>query len=74
MTIAINEIDFSQLTLDERTLLAFDLLESVREEAASSPVPQEYLAELHRRAAEIDAGTATLLRWDEIKARVFGRH
>jgi putative addiction module component (TIGR02574 family) len=46
--------------------------------AASEPPPGElsgeaWLVELNRRSAEIDAGTATLSTWAEVKQRVRAR-
>ncbi len=46
--------------------------------AASEPPPPEptgdaWLAELHRRSAQIDSGEATLTPWPEVKQRVRAR-
>lgn len=46
--------------------------------AASEPPPPElsgdaWLAELHRRSAQIDAGEAVLTPWSEVKRRVRAR-
>jgi putative addiction module component (TIGR02574 family) len=72
VTISIRDIDYSQLTLNERTLLMHDLAESIRTEADAQPLSPEFRAELNRRMAEIDAGTVPLLSWDAIRASVFG--
>lgn len=39
-------------------------------EAADLPFDDAWLAEVQRRSAEIDAGTATLTPWPEVKQRV----
>jgi len=46
--------------------------------AASEPSPPEptgdaWLAELHRRSTQVDAGAATLSSWSEVKQRVRAR-
>lgn len=45
--------------------------------ALEPPVPEltgdAWLAELQRRSAELDAGTAVLSSWEEVKQRVRGR-
>lgn len=71
MTTSLKDIDFSQFSLGERALLTHELQVSLRAEADAAPVSDEYLVELRRRIAEIEAGTAPLLAWDQIKAGVF---
>jgi putative addiction module component (TIGR02574 family) len=64
----------SALTLPESERL--ELAEALL--AASEPPPPEptgdaWLAELHRRSAQIDAGEAVLSPWLEVKQRVRAR-
>jgi putative addiction module component (TIGR02574 family) len=68
----LKDIDFSRYSLGERVLLAHELEASLRAEADAAAVPAEYLAELHRRIEQIEAGTAQLHSWDDIKAQLFG--
>jgi putative addiction module component (TIGR02574 family) len=71
-------------TAEQLLRSALNLPESERLElaealwAASEPSPPEptgdaWLAELHRRSAEIDAGAAALTPWPEVKRRVRAR-
>jgi putative addiction module component (TIGR02574 family) len=71
-TTPLKDIDFTQYSLGERALLTHELQASLRAEADAAPVSEEYLAELHRRVAAIDSGTAQLLSWGEVKASLFG--
>ena len=58
-----------------------ELPEAQREELAETFLDQlpgddeadwdpEYVAEIKRRVAEVEAGTATLLEWDEVRAHL----
>jgi putative addiction module component (TIGR02574 family) len=64
----------SALTLpeSERLELAEALL-AASEPPAPEPTGDAWLAELHRRSAEIDAGGAALAPWPEVKRRVRAR-
>jgi len=53
---------------DEREKLVEALL--VESEPANHPHLDEWMAEVQRRSAEIDAGTAKLTPWSEVKRRV----
>jgi putative addiction module component (TIGR02574 family) len=53
-----------------RALVAEQLIESLDEEVSSELSPA-WRAEILRRCAEIDAGTAELLDADEVMARAF---
>lgn len=68
----LKDIDFSRYSLGERALLTHELEASLRAEADAAAVPAEYLAELHRRIEQIEAGTAQIHSWEEIKAQLFG--
>jgi putative addiction module component (TIGR02574 family) len=61
----------SALTLPEaeRLELAGALL-AASEPPAPEPVGDAWVAELHRRSAQIDAGEAILTPWQEVKQRV----
>jgi len=56
----------------ERLELAEALL-AASEPPAPGLTGDAWLAELHRRSAEIDAGTAPLAPWQEVKRRVRAR-
>jgi putative addiction module component (TIGR02574 family) len=65
-----------QLSVEERSWLGEDLLDSVKtgEERA---IEQEWLVEIERRVAEVEAGTAVLIPAEqvirELKAKSRGR-
>jgi putative addiction module component (TIGR02574 family) len=56
----------------ERLELAEALL-AASEPPSPEPVGDAWVAELHRRSAEIDAGKANLAPWSEVKRRVRAR-
>jgi putative addiction module component (TIGR02574 family) len=59
----------TQLPVDERLRLIGDLSDSIPEqEVQLSP---EWMEEIERRSAEIDAGTAKLEDWESVRERVF---
>jgi putative addiction module component (TIGR02574 family) len=61
----------SALTLPEEERL--ELVEALLAECdrtLARPFDDAWLAEVQRRSAEIDAGTATLTPWPEVKQRV----
>jgi putative addiction module component (TIGR02574 family) len=61
----------SALALPEEERL--ELVEALLAEcdrALTRPFDDAWLAEVQRRSAEIDAGTATLTPWPEVKQRV----
>ncbi len=62
----------SQLSDDERLRLIDDLAASVPDDRPPSPSP-EWLAEVERRSAEVDAGTVTLVPWESVRKELFGR-
>ena len=47
-----------------------EALIAAQDEADPEPLDAAWLAEIHRRSAEIDAGTAVLTPWLEVKRRV----
>lgn len=49
-------------------MLARDLLESAVAREDTSPLPSEQIAELRRRVAEIDSGTAQCIPWEQALA------
>jgi len=71
MTPATEQLLQSALALpeDERLELAEALLAEC-DQALARPFDQAWLAEVHRRSAEIDAGTVSLSPWPEVKRRV----
>jgi putative addiction module component (TIGR02574 family) len=60
------------LSESERLELAEALL-AASEPPSPEPTGDAWLAELHRRSAQIDAGEATLAPWPEVKQRVRAR-
>jgi putative addiction module component (TIGR02574 family) len=59
----------TQLPVDQRLRLIGDLSDSIPEqEVQLSP---EWMEEIERRSAEIDAGTAKLEDWESVRERVF---
>ena len=61
----------SALALPEPERIEF--VDALLAQCASHGVPElddAWLAEIRRRSAEIDAGTATLTPWPEVKRRV----
>ena len=63
-----------ELTREERARLARDLLVSL-DEPHDEPeeVEAAWLAEIERRIAEVDAGTATSVPWPEARERILAR-
>jgi putative addiction module component (TIGR02574 family) len=48
-------VELEKLDADERLRLAYDLLDSVANDAAAAPITEEQRKELHRRLAEYRA-------------------
>ncbi len=64
----------SALTLSEAERLELaEALLAASEPPSPEPTGDAWLAELHRRSAQIDAGDATLTAWSEVKRRVRAR-
>jgi putative addiction module component (TIGR02574 family) len=61
------------LAPEERWRLIEELSASLPSDFAGHDVEQAWLAEIDRRSAEIDAGTAELLEWSEVRARIAER-
>ena len=62
-----SDFNFSEMPLEERTILAHQLLESVQEEAASCLLSAEQREELERRISEYDAGRVRAISLDELQ-------
>jgi putative addiction module component (TIGR02574 family) len=58
--------DASQLPLDARIQLIEALWDTVPDDALP-PLSDEWLAEIHRRSAEYDAGLAQPIPWEQIR-------
>ena len=58
---------------EERWRLVEELTASLPGDFASGEIERAWLAEIDRRSAEIDAGTAELLEWSEVRARIAER-
>jgi putative addiction module component (TIGR02574 family) len=59
----------------ERELLVEQLMQSLVPEKAfaSDELERAWLTELQRRSAEIDAGTADLVDWSDVRSRIAAR-
>ena len=62
----------AQLPERDRATLAGLLIESL-EPAAEPDVEAAWSKEIERRVAELDAGTAKTIPWEEVRAELFGR-
>lgn len=67
------DLDFTRLSLDERTLLAHRLWKSVHDTVEAMPLSADQLAEIQRRIAEADAGRMPSLPWEDVKRRLMNR-
>ena len=59
-----------QLTVDERKRLGIRLLESDEPKDDPAEVEASWAAEIERRVGEVEAGTAELLDWEEVRAHL----
>ena len=59
----------------ERERLVEQLIKSLvsEKEFASDEIERAWLGELQRRSAEIDAGTAELVNWTDVRSRIAAR-
>lgn len=62
----------AQLPEGDRATLAGLLIESL-EPAPEADVEAAWSKEIARRVAELDAGTAEPIPWDQVRTEVFGR-
>jgi putative addiction module component (TIGR02574 family) len=69
----IGSVDFSNLSSVERLQLAQTLIDGVLLESKTEMFTDEQLAELDRRSAEIDSGTATFEPWETVRDRLLSR-
>ena len=61
-----------ELKEEERAELASLLIESL-DEPAEEGVEAAWVAEIERRMADLDSGTAKTLPWDEVREKLHGR-
>ena len=64
--------DASQLTVTDRIHLIDALWDSLPPDSLP-PLSNEWVAEIQRRSAEIDAGTAVTVPWAQVKADAMRR-
>lgn len=64
--------DASQLPLDARIQLIEALWDTVPEDAMP-PLSEEWVAEIHRRSDEYDAGKVQTIPWEQIRSEALGR-
>ena len=59
----------------ERERLVEQLMESLVEEKrfASEEIERAWMGEIQRRSAEIEAGTAELIDWNDVRSRIAAR-
>jgi putative addiction module component (TIGR02574 family) len=62
----------AQLPARDRATLAGLLIETL-DPVAEADVEAAWSEEIKRRVAEIDAGTAELIPWEEVRAELFGQ-
>jgi|GEM_PF-4326371 len=60
-----------QLPVDERTLLAHSLLESVGAEVAETPLTAEQKGEIVKRLQAFHANPERVLTWEEVEAELW---
>ena len=62
-----------KLSPDEREHLVQELAASLPSDFASKEIAQAWLDEVGRRSNEIDAGTAELLEWSDVREQIAQR-
>ena len=63
--------DAQALPVEERAVLALQLLDSVGE--PEPEIERAWSDEVRRRLDDVDAGRTTLATWDEARRRIFAR-
>jgi len=63
-------LGLDRLSSDERTILAYELLDSVEEDARTSRLTEEQRKELERRIAEADADPDGGIPWEQVRDEV----
>lgn len=63
-------LDFSRLSIDERTLLAYRLRKSVERDVQAMTLTPAQRAEIERRIADADAGLIPASTWMEARCRL----
>jgi putative addiction module component (TIGR02574 family) len=63
--------DAQALPVDERAILALQLLDSVGE--PEPEIERAWREEVRRRLGDIDSGRAKLANWDDARQRIFAR-
>jgi putative addiction module component (TIGR02574 family) len=71
VTVNLADLDFSQIPPTERILIAQALLDSVLFESESNELTPAQLAELRRRADDIDAGRVQCIPWETVRERLW---
>jgi putative addiction module component (TIGR02574 family) len=64
--------DAALLSVEDRILLIDAIWETLPDECLP-PLSNEWMSEIQRRSAEIDAGTAETISWDQVKAEAMHR-
>lgn len=66
--------ELMRLPIEERRAVAREVLEHSDDEPMHADAEASLLAELDRRRKLIEAGEMTFSPWEEVEARIFGRH
>jgi putative addiction module component (TIGR02574 family) len=70
MSARMKSLGLDRLSADERTVLAYELLDSVEEDARASRLTEEQRKELERRIAEADTDPDGGIPWEEVRDEV----
>ncbi|MBY0514264.1 MAG: addiction module protein [Gemmataceae bacterium] len=70
MSPTMKDLGIDRLSPDQRTLLAWEIWDSLGDARPAEPLSDELYAELLRRDAELEADPSSALTWEEIRASV----
>lgn len=69
----LEELGLNRFSLEQQIAIADALWDSVEDELALAPVPENQLAELDRRIEKSLAHPEAAPPWEEVKARILAR-
>ncbi|MBL8879299.1 MAG: addiction module protein [Phycisphaerales bacterium] len=70
MAASLEDFDFSAFSLQERLLLAQELLYSALDDMQAEPIAPEQMQEMERRLADLRSGQVVGESWESIERRV----
>jgi putative addiction module component (TIGR02574 family) len=73
MPTRMKDLGIDRLSLEDRLLLAHEILDSIAEEAERAPLTAAQRSELERRLADSLARPDAVTPWEEVKARALAR-